>query len=62
MRDKLKLAGSDVKTYNDFIEKVASKSSISGQAYLVKFPDGKTMEVAKWLKETPTTQPVKNTP
>ena len=57
MRDKLKLAGSAVKTYDDFVEKVASKSSLTGKPYLVKFSDGKTKEVGKWLRESPTTEP-----
>lgn len=34
-----------------FIEKIASKSSISGQPYQIKFKTGKTVEAGKWLRE-----------
>jgi hypothetical protein len=57
LRDKLMLAGSSVKTFDEFVEKIASKSSITGRPYMVKFPDGRTEEVAKWLREPPATQP-----
>src|SRR5207245_2633253 len=31
---------SDIKTAGDFIEKVATKSSTSGEAYVIRFKDG----------------------
>jgi hypothetical protein len=34
-----------------FIEKVASRSSISGKPYLVRFKDGKVLEARAWLTE-----------
>lgn len=34
-----------------FIEKIASKSSISGDPYLIKFKDGKIVPSGKWLRE-----------
>jgi hypothetical protein len=53
MRAKLKQAGDSVKTFDEFVDKVASKSSMSGKPYLVKFKDGSTTELAKWLREKP---------
>jgi hypothetical protein len=35
----------------DFIEKAASKSSLSGQDYQIRCPDGKTIPSAQWLSE-----------
>jgi hypothetical protein len=52
MRLKLRQAGDSIKTFDDFVDKLATKSSMSGKAYLVKFKDGKTQELAKWLRET----------
>jgi len=34
-----------------FIEKIASKSSISGNPYLIKFKNGKTVTTREWLLE-----------
>jgi hypothetical protein len=51
MRSKLKQAGESVKTFDDFVDKVATKSSMSGKPYLVKYKDGSTTELAKWLRE-----------
>jgi hypothetical protein len=34
-----------------FIEKIASRSSISGKPYRVRFKDGKTAEARVWLTE-----------
>src|SRR5206468_5755486 len=42
LRDKLGKAGNRVKTTEDFITGVASKSYITGKPYLVKFADGHT--------------------
>jgi hypothetical protein len=53
MRSKLKHAGDAVRTFEDFVEKIATKSSMSGKPYLVKFKDGSTVELAKWLREKP---------
>ena len=33
-----------------FIEKLASKSSMSGRPYTIKFTDGKVVETEQWLK------------
>lgn len=38
-------------TASMFIEKVASKSSLSGKPYKVRTKDGKTLNAENWLKE-----------
>ena len=50
LRDKLAKAGDRVKTTDDFINGIASKSYISGKPYLVKFADGHTQPTGEWLK------------
>jgi hypothetical protein len=49
MRGKMKMMGGDVSTAQQFIDQIASKSSTTGQPYLVRFTDGKTQTVAKFL-------------
>jgi len=44
LRLKLKFAGSKVKTAEDFIEFCASKSSITGEPYLIRLADGTTVK------------------
>ena len=50
LRDKLNKAGDRVKTTEDFITGIASKSYLSGKPYLVKFADGRTQPTADWLR------------
>jgi hypothetical protein len=50
LRDKLAKAGDHVKTTDDFITGIASKSYLSGKPYLVKFPDGHTQPTGEWLR------------
>ena len=50
LRDKLARAGNRVKTTEDFIHGIASKSYLSGKPYLVKFADGHTQPTGEWLK------------
>ena len=50
LRDKLGRAGDRVKTIDDFITGIASKSYLSGKPYLVKFPDGRTQPTGDWLR------------
>ena len=40
-----------------FVDNIATRSSISGKPYQVKFEDGSTIELAKWLRTSPTTGP-----
>ena len=51
LRMKLKNAGSHVQTADDFIKLCASKSYITGQPYMIKFSDGKTVTAEKYLQE-----------
>ena len=44
LRLKLKAAGDRVKTAEDFIRLCASKSSLSGEPYRIRFSDGTTVE------------------
>ena len=50
LRDKLARAGDRVKTTDDFITGIASKSYLSGKPYLVKFADGHTQPTGDWLR------------
>jgi hypothetical protein len=52
MQKKLDYAGSKIKTVNDFIDHIATKSSLTGNLYYVKLPNGTKVESAKWLRET----------
>jgi hypothetical protein len=49
MRGKLKSMGEHVSTAQQFIEQIASKSSTTGQPYVIRFADGKTEPAAKFL-------------
>jgi len=51
LRMKWKNAGSHVKTAEDFISLCASKSSLSGKPYLIRFADGHTAEAGTVFKE-----------
>ena len=50
LRRKLAAAGDRVKTTDDFINGIASKSYLNGKPYLVKFADGHTRPTSEWLK------------
>lgn len=56
MRKKLARAGSRVKTAEEFIQGVASKSYLTGGAYRVKLADGRTVPTGPWLTEALTKQ------
>ena len=49
LRGKLDTMGREVTTAREFIERIASKSSMSGQPYHVKFADGKTLLASRFL-------------
>jgi len=51
LRDKLSAAGERVKTAEDFINSVATKSYLSGKSYLVRLRGGQTVPVAEWLMQ-----------
>ncbi len=48
---KRERAGDRVRTAEEFIDKVGSRSSTSGKPYEVVMPDGKRMEAGLWLRE-----------
>jgi hypothetical protein len=50
LRRKLEAYGDRVKTVNDFIDQIASKSSTSGQIYKVRLADGKEVPSADFLR------------
>jgi len=49
LRMKRKKAGNKVKTAKDFIDLIASKSSMSGEAYKMKFKNGATINTRDML-------------
>jgi hypothetical protein len=48
---KRKKAGSSIKTAREFIEKCATKSSMTGEAYSIKFADGRQRRSREVLTE-----------
>lgn len=50
LRRKLTAAGQRVKTAEDFIACCASDSSISGEPYRIKFPDGRLVNSAEYFR------------
>jgi hypothetical protein len=51
LRLKLKVAGNKVKTAEDFIKFCASKSSITGEPYLMRFADGTTVKSEVFFRD-----------
>jgi hypothetical protein len=51
LRTKLGVAGSRVKTAEDFIRYCGSESSISGKPYEIRFPDGRVVLSADFLRQ-----------
>jgi uncharacterized protein DUF5329 len=51
MRSKYERVRGSVTTPEDFIEKAASRSQLSGKPYLVRLPDGKETSTGPWLLE-----------
>jgi len=51
LRLKLKNAGSRVQTADDFIRLCASKSSISGKPYMIRFSQGKTIKSEEYFRQ-----------
>jgi uncharacterized FAD-dependent dehydrogenase len=50
LREKLKAMGGEVRTAEEFIDKIATKSSMSGEPYTVRFADGREMPSAHFLR------------
>ena len=51
LRGKLEAMGGEVTTAREFIERIATKSSMSGQPYHVKFADGRLIPAAQFLAD-----------
>jgi hypothetical protein len=51
LRLKWKNAGSRVKTVEDFIRYCASTSSVSGEAYKIRFADGREVSAEQFLRQ-----------
>ena len=51
LRAKYASMGGNVTTAAQFIDQIAARSSTTGQAYLMRFPDGRTVPSAKVLAE-----------
>ncbi len=51
LRTKLAFAGSRVKTVDDFIDRIAAGSSMSGKPYFVRFLDGTLITSADFLRQ-----------
>ena len=50
LRSKLKASGGRVHTAEDFIEGIASKSSMTGNPYSIRLRDGKTVDAGDWFR------------
>jgi hypothetical protein len=50
MQRKLDYAGDKIKTVNEFIDQIATKSSMTGNKYYVVLEDGTKIESAIWLR------------
>jgi hypothetical protein len=50
LRGKLKHFGSDIKTAEEFIERLASRSSTTGQLYWVRLSDGRQIPAGDFLR------------
>ena len=51
LRGKLETMGSEVTTAREFIERIATRSSMSGEPYHVKFADGKLIPAGQFLAD-----------
>jgi hypothetical protein len=49
LRGKYKKMGEHVTTAQQFIEQIASKSSTTGEAYLIRYADGRQVPAARFL-------------
>jgi hypothetical protein len=51
LRTKWQTAGNEIKTVDDFIDKIASKSSLSGEPYRVRLVDGEVVPASDYLRD-----------
>jgi hypothetical protein len=50
LRTKLEASGGAITTASDFIDRLASQSSTSGKPYEIRYPDGRTVPAADFLR------------
>jgi hypothetical protein len=62
LRLKLRAAGSRVRTAEDFIRLCASRSSVTGQPYQIRFSDGRILDSETYFNRALTTFPLKSAP
>ena len=51
LRRKLEASKGRIKTPEQFIDKLGSRSSMTGRAYRVRLPDGREIDSAAWLTQ-----------
>ena len=51
LRRKLKAARGRIRTPEQFIEHIGTRSSVTGKPYRVRLPDGRTLDSAAWLRQ-----------
>lgn len=51
LRKKWDYAKKEIKTARDFVEKIATKSYLGGQYYLIRFKDGKDVKSGDYLSD-----------
>ncbi|MBI1903245.1 MAG: DUF5329 family protein [Planctomycetia bacterium] len=51
LRKKYASGGQKIETLDEFIDKIASRSSLTGKPYQVKLADGTVVEASKWLRD-----------
>lgn len=51
LRTKRRAAGGDIKSAEQFISAIATKSSISGEPYQIRLPDGRLVPSAQYLRD-----------
>ena len=51
LRRKLKAARGRIRTPEQFIEHIGTRSSVTGKPYRVRLPDGRMLDSAAWLRQ-----------
>ncbi|MCI4567595.1 DUF5329 domain-containing protein [Lysobacter sp. CFH 32150] len=51
LRRKLKAARGRIRTPEQFIEHLGTRSSVTGKPYRVRLPDGRSLDSAAWLRQ-----------
>ncbi len=62
LREKRDRAGDRIKTAEEFIEQIASKSSFSGDEYEIRFEDGRVFSSGEFLRRELKSLPIENAP